>query len=315
MPTQPADEELLTPGGVAALLYVDRKTVTRWAEAGKLSSIRTPGGHRRYLKSEVMAIMSGLPVHPAVAQTSPTSAQSPTPGSTRSSVVLPAPRGPSGSARPTTQDAEQQATAAAVVAEAVAVALEAVAAEAAEEVLATATAVSHAAERAAEAAETARGAREFAAVAAAQSVARDAVRTATRVQIRADMAAAHARGSVTRVAEELLRSLEAGTMSDASDLAFLLAETVLAAAETTADETQRAAATVANAVSAAAGHMSRTVAAAEDRFADHVRDAAHALEHEATVTADHVARETGARAAGVAMAAREAAAALGRTAS
>ena len=59
---QPAGDELLTPGGVAALLFVDPKTVTRWAMAGKLAAIRTPGGHRRYLKSDVMAIRDGL--HP-----------------------------------------------------------------------------------------------------------------------------------------------------------------------------------------------------------------------------------------------------------
>jgi excisionase family DNA binding protein len=29
------------------------KTVTRWAKAGKLTSIRTLGGHRRFRKSEV----------------------------------------------------------------------------------------------------------------------------------------------------------------------------------------------------------------------------------------------------------------------
>jgi len=40
------DNRLLTPAEVAAMLRVDPKTVTRWARAGKLSSIRTPGGHR-----------------------------------------------------------------------------------------------------------------------------------------------------------------------------------------------------------------------------------------------------------------------------
>ena len=35
------------------LFGVDPKTVTRWAKAGKLTSIRTLGGHRRYRKSEV----------------------------------------------------------------------------------------------------------------------------------------------------------------------------------------------------------------------------------------------------------------------
>lgn len=46
-------EELLTPAEVAALFRVNPKTVTRWARSGKLSSIRTLGGHRRFLASEV----------------------------------------------------------------------------------------------------------------------------------------------------------------------------------------------------------------------------------------------------------------------
>ena len=50
-------EHLLTPGEVATLFRVDPKTVTRWAKAGKLSTIRTLGGHRRYLASEVHALL------------------------------------------------------------------------------------------------------------------------------------------------------------------------------------------------------------------------------------------------------------------
>jgi excisionase family DNA binding protein len=46
-------EVLLTPAEVAALFRVDPKTVTRWAKAGKLTAIRTLGGHRRYRQSEV----------------------------------------------------------------------------------------------------------------------------------------------------------------------------------------------------------------------------------------------------------------------
>jgi len=49
----PDAEVLLTPREVAELFGVDPKTVTRWAKAGKLTSIRTLGGHRRYRKSEV----------------------------------------------------------------------------------------------------------------------------------------------------------------------------------------------------------------------------------------------------------------------
>jgi excisionase family DNA binding protein len=55
----PEAEALLTPAEVAALFRVDPKTVTRWAKAGKLSSIRTLGGHRRYRESEVRALLGG----------------------------------------------------------------------------------------------------------------------------------------------------------------------------------------------------------------------------------------------------------------
>ena len=50
-------EILLTPAEVAALFRVDPKTVTRWAKAGKLTSIRTLGGHRRYKESEVKQLL------------------------------------------------------------------------------------------------------------------------------------------------------------------------------------------------------------------------------------------------------------------
>ena len=50
-------EVLLTPAEVAALFRVDPKTVTRWAQAGKLTSIRTLGGHRRYRESEVRELL------------------------------------------------------------------------------------------------------------------------------------------------------------------------------------------------------------------------------------------------------------------
>ena len=51
-------ETLLTPSEVAALFRVYPKTVTRWAKAGKLTSIRTLGGHRRYKESEVSALLN-----------------------------------------------------------------------------------------------------------------------------------------------------------------------------------------------------------------------------------------------------------------
>jgi excisionase family DNA binding protein len=52
-----ADEQhadaLLTPAEVAALFRVNPKTVTRWARAGKITAIRTLGGHRRFRASEI----------------------------------------------------------------------------------------------------------------------------------------------------------------------------------------------------------------------------------------------------------------------
>ena len=52
----PDSENLLTPTVVAALFHVNAKTVTRWANEGKLTSIRTLGGHRRYRESEVLKL-------------------------------------------------------------------------------------------------------------------------------------------------------------------------------------------------------------------------------------------------------------------
>jgi excisionase family DNA binding protein len=54
-------EPLLTPAEVATLFRVDPKTVTRWAKAGRLTSIRTLGGHRRYKETEVRALLAGVP--------------------------------------------------------------------------------------------------------------------------------------------------------------------------------------------------------------------------------------------------------------
>ena len=60
LPT-PEAEPLLTPAEVATMFRVDPKTVTRWAKAGKLTSIRTLGGHRRYRETEVRALLAGIP--------------------------------------------------------------------------------------------------------------------------------------------------------------------------------------------------------------------------------------------------------------
>ncbi len=53
MDSQPTRDDLLTPAEVAALFRVNPKTVTRWARAGKITAIRTLGGHRRFRASEI----------------------------------------------------------------------------------------------------------------------------------------------------------------------------------------------------------------------------------------------------------------------
>lgn len=58
-------DALLTPAEVAAMFFVDPKTVTRWAATGKVKSIRTPGGHRRYLESEMLALRDGVAADPS----------------------------------------------------------------------------------------------------------------------------------------------------------------------------------------------------------------------------------------------------------
>jgi excisionase family DNA binding protein len=55
--------EWLTPGEVAAIFRVDPKTVTRWGNKGKIRSVRTPGGHRRYSRAHVMELLADTGVN------------------------------------------------------------------------------------------------------------------------------------------------------------------------------------------------------------------------------------------------------------
>jgi excisionase family DNA binding protein len=52
---------LMTPGEVAKLMRVDPKTVTRWAVAGKIRSVTTPGGHRRFHRDDIAELMDVAP--------------------------------------------------------------------------------------------------------------------------------------------------------------------------------------------------------------------------------------------------------------
>ena len=53
------DNKLMTPSEVAEAFYVSVHTVTLWARTGKLRSIRTPGGQRRYFREDIEAILKG----------------------------------------------------------------------------------------------------------------------------------------------------------------------------------------------------------------------------------------------------------------
>jgi excisionase family DNA binding protein len=260
---EPSGDELLTPAGVAALLYVDPKTVTRWAVAGKLDAIRTPGGHRRYLKSDVLAILEGL--HPA-----------------QEFAGIPGPRdglSPTGTVERETPgcDAETRAAAAARAAEV------------------TAAAVVEAADVAAGAASRRRGARELAANQAARAMAREAVRTAKRVEIRATVAAAKVEQAAAMAVEEL--PAVSGGDEGAARAATHVADTVEAAARATAQDTAMAAMVVARAVDAAAAQVARIAAEADDALEREVARTAAAILELTMATAERVAAETRARVA------------------
>jgi excisionase family DNA binding protein len=59
------NNELLTPSEVADIFRVNPKTVTRWARSGKISAIKTLGGHRRYRASEIHRFLEEAGAIPA----------------------------------------------------------------------------------------------------------------------------------------------------------------------------------------------------------------------------------------------------------
>ena len=220
-------DALLTPAEVAAILYVDPKTVTRWAIAGKVNSIRTPGGHRRFLRSEILALMSGV-------NHSQNRARLPASGHSASAGPSFAPDlrgmihqgGPAGTA---TGADEHAIAAAAVVAEAVAIAREAQADQVAQAVIVTGEAVAAAAERAADAAEAARAGRASAAAVAAEAVASSAAWAAAAIQLHADASAIKLIEAAARAAAIVAAANPPGTDRGAALTALNLAATVKAA--------------------------------------------------------------------------------------
>jgi excisionase family DNA binding protein len=57
---QPIEPSYLRTAQVAELLHVSPKTVSRWAQEGRLPFFRTLGGHRRYPDREIRALLESL---------------------------------------------------------------------------------------------------------------------------------------------------------------------------------------------------------------------------------------------------------------
>lgn len=248
---------LLTPADVAALLFVDPKTVSRWATAGKISSTRTPGGHRRFLRSDVEALMSRgrhqNHLHDEGVSALPDNGN--------------AERGGTAAARTI-----GLAAADAVVAEAVAVVLETQAA--AVTVLERAASAAVAAERVASAAVKARRARTVAASVAAQVIASEAAVAAAAMRTRVTAQAAGIQEEAAQ-AKRLVGS--SGTEAQTSLVAERMAATVQVAAHTASADSTLAAAHVAQAVSDAAAHVAAIVSASDLSLDRETAAAAQAL--------------------------------------
>ncbi|MCU4183551.1 helix-turn-helix domain-containing protein [Acidiferrimicrobium sp. IK] len=50
--------QLLRTADVAALFQVSERTVSEWARRGRIPSVRTPGGHRRYPAEEMRQLLA-----------------------------------------------------------------------------------------------------------------------------------------------------------------------------------------------------------------------------------------------------------------
>ncbi len=53
----PRDPEFLTAGQAAAMMGVSPRTIVKWSKEGKLPHQMTLGGHRRYMRHQIQAIL------------------------------------------------------------------------------------------------------------------------------------------------------------------------------------------------------------------------------------------------------------------
>jgi excisionase family DNA binding protein len=293
-------DALLTASEVGAILSVNPKTVARWAKSGQISAFRTPGGHRRYDQSEVLALLPDGARFQSRAEHASSSSAAPAPH-----------REQPGAPELTAAALNRAAGAAAAVATTAALDAQAQADQAAAAVVSTADAVRAAAERAAEAARRTREATALAAVVAAEAIAGNAAKAAETLQLRADALAVRLSTTASRAASTVAAAVQPGHEREAAAVALTLAAKVRAAAADTARDTSAAAARVANAVSAAAADVASAVAAAAIDFENEVAEVAATLQATATATARRVAADTEARARDADLVSREAAIAAG----
>lgn len=59
MPTQHAANpaEMIPIGVAAKLIGVSIDTLKRWEKAGRINAVRTPSGHRRFRRADVLALL------------------------------------------------------------------------------------------------------------------------------------------------------------------------------------------------------------------------------------------------------------------
>jgi len=64
----PGNVKWLSLQGASRMLGVHPSTLRQWADAGKIHTVRTPGGHRRFAESDVRALLEPEAVEPSSIQ-------------------------------------------------------------------------------------------------------------------------------------------------------------------------------------------------------------------------------------------------------